>query len=225
MDIQRLPNNQIKCTFTKDELLYNYGIDTSLPKDEFRKAFQENIHNIATDILEELDIKIEDELKISAKMVPGKNDDIDVYISFLSEDELFSPASTINVLSKLFEKIMQAQGSIAPQIDTKPKSAENLAKVFKTSKSEMLFEKVVIYKFKNFKKVLEFVNILGDLKLDASLYKSNDNYFLRLSKTNDGIETAASEYFAITEIDDTFLKEHAEIIIKKDTIKTILSFN
>ncbi len=225
MDIQRLSENRVKCTFTKDELLYNYGIDSSLPVEEFRKSFQENIHEIANDIIKELDLEIDGELKVIAKMMPAKDDNIDVFLSYTTEEMPIPPITPLDILSQIFGKVMQQNPNGASQLPNgNTKTANELAKAFE-NKKDAIGEKG-IYKFKNIQILTEFVNLIGKQKSDSMLYKKDNLYYLCLSNKTKALDTIASEYLANAEnISDTFLTEHAELIIEKDAIGKLLSIS
>lgn len=225
MDIQRLSENRVKCTFTKDELLYNYGIDSSLPVEEFRKSFQENIHEIANDIIKELDLEIDGELKVIAKMMPAKDGNIDIFLSYTTEEMPVPPITPLDILSQIFGRVMQQNPNGASQLPNEnAKTANELAKAFE-GKKDVIGEKGV-YKFRNIQSLTEFVNLIGKQKSDSMLYKKDDLYYLYLLNKTKALDAIASEYLANTEnISDTFLTEHAELIIEKDAIDKLLSIS
>ena len=230
MDIQRLSENRVKCTFTKDELLYEYGIDMTQSPEETKRTFRENIHQLSTDVLEELDIKIEGDMRVSANIMPTRDGKVDLYLSFSTDDMPLPPISPIDILGQIFGKFMQPpqndmQENEEDTADT-TESAKNLAKMFESGEKieNPFIEEAVIYKFDNFQMVINFVNMLGKQEIDSALFKSEGKYFLRLSKYTKGIDALASEFFVKTDsINDAFLNEHAQTIISDKALETIQS--
>ena len=222
MKIERINDNQIKCTLTRSDLASRQIRMSELVygNEKTKGLFQDMMEQASTEVGFEAS-----DLPLMIEAIPVSMDCIVLMITKVEDaDEMDTKFTSFTHMNEIFSDNKETRD---PAASEEPPVQKDLFSSFTASSMERLFS------FDSLDTVIRFAHHVSDIYHgDNSLYKCPDNnrYYLLLSKSghnikefglvcNSALEYGSKEYYNFAR--GAYLNEHYEKILMGDAIQSL----
>lgn len=234
MKIERVNDNLLRCTMTREELLYTYDVDIDLSPKEFSEVLYEHIYDIIDDCFEQENIDKEEEPLRAANLFISQDRKyvaFDFTIGHPKPQPMQSSQPSVlgGLLGFLAQAILAGGGIENEEVEIgveheHQEETDNSSETKDVSEEIPKEEKDYAFSFNNLQDVSDFAKIVHkNCEVSWSkLFKIDDVLYLCI-RSSSNLYTLASEYIVdVSDKDVELVIDAGNALIEENAIENLL---